>query len=65
MNHLKSEELLNAAHAGGLETVRGLLDRGADPNLPEDRLWARPIAYAESGGHADVVDLLTQRGASA
>jgi hypothetical protein len=41
--------------------IEMLLERGAKPNLPDDPLWARPLAWARRRGHDDTVALLKQR----
>jgi ankyrin repeat protein len=51
-----------AARRGKMEMVRFLLDRGANPKLPADRLWARPAAYAEAAGHREIGMLLRTAG---
>ena len=57
--------LRNAAVGGHLEIVRLLLDRGADPNLPEEGIAPRGSALysAVFHRHHDVVKLLLERGA--
>jgi hypothetical protein len=53
--------LAKAAGAGDLETVRKLLDAGADPNVPHQGY--SPLLHALGGGHADIALVLIDRGA--
>jgi ankyrin repeat protein len=57
--------LRNAAAGGHMEIVRYLLDRGADPNLPEEGIAPRGHALhsAVCNGHREIVELLLERGA--
>jgi ankyrin repeat protein len=57
--------LKNAAGAGHLEIVNFLLERGADPNLPEEHIAPRGHALysAVYHGHYDIARLLLERGA--
>jgi len=57
--------LKNAAGAGHLDIVKFLLDRGADPNLPEEHIAPRGHALysAVYNGHHDIARLLLERGA--
>ena len=57
--------LKNAAGAGHLEIVNFLLERGADPNLPEEHIAPRGHALyaAVYDGHYDIAKLLLERGA--
>ena len=60
---LSSEEQsftpLGAAVRGRkLDMVKHLLERGADPKIPEDRPWAQPLAYAKMWGHDEIARFL-------
>jgi hypothetical protein len=43
--------------------VELLLARGAPTNLPDDEVWATPLAWALRRDHAGIVDLLRAAGA--
>lgn len=55
----------NAAARGHLEVVRFLLERGADPNLPEEGIApdGHALHSAVVGGHIEIVRLLLEHGA--
>ena len=49
-----------AAWNGGLKIVDFLLIHDANPLLPEDNEWARPLAFAKAQGHDEVVKRLQE-----
>ncbi|MEP7382674.1 MAG: ankyrin repeat domain-containing protein, partial [Gemmatimonadota bacterium] len=57
--------LRNAAAGGHLSVVRLLLERGADPNLPEERIapHGHALYSAVSIGHYEIAQLLLEYGA--
>ncbi|MCU0879333.1 MAG: ankyrin repeat domain-containing protein, partial [Pirellulaceae bacterium] len=46
------------------QMVYFLLERGAVPNLPEDKPWATPLAWATRSGCREAIELLKQYGAA-
>lgn len=56
-------DLWSAAVGGDLDTLRGMLDAGGDPDVLE-RNGATPLIVAAMLGHADLVDLLIERKAA-
>lgn len=57
--------LRNAAATGRVDIVKLLLERGADPNLPEEQIAPRGHALyaAAANGHHDIARLLLEQGA--
>jgi uncharacterized protein len=58
--------LVKAAAKGHIEIVRLLLERGADPNLPEEGMapHGRALYSAVYNGHVEIARLLLEHGAS-
>jgi uncharacterized protein len=56
--------LMIAAGAGSVPEVRMLIDRGVDVNGSEPKRLQNALMWAASEGHAEVVDLLIQKGAN-
>lgn len=52
-----------AAKFGQLALVELLLNRGAQPNHPNDPPWATPFAWATRRGHSEISTLLRRHGA--
>ncbi len=59
-----NQALLRAARDGEVETVKSLLDRGADINVQDDKWGTTPLMEAADGGHIEVIKLLITRGAN-
>jgi ankyrin repeat protein len=57
--------LKNAAARGHIETVKLLLERGADPNLPEEGIapHGHALYSAVANGHYEIAKLLLEHGA--
>jgi len=47
-----------AARDGRREMVEWLLEKNANPNLPEDESWALPVEWAKRRGHNDIAEIL-------
>jgi len=58
----RDNRLLGAAASGDIQSVRRLLDQGADVNA-RDELGQTPLHHAACSGHKDVAELLIRRGA--
>jgi ankyrin repeat protein len=65
-SYYSGSPLRNAAGAGHLEVVKYLLQRGADPNLPEPEIAPQGGALhsAIGGKHYEIVKLLLEHGAN-
>ncbi len=55
--------LMMAARTGDIDTLKFLLDKGADPNVKENARGTTALMWAASGGHSAAVQLLVDRGA--
>jgi ankyrin repeat protein len=53
-----STPLACAARTGKKEMVEWLLQKGANPNAPDDEPWAQPREWAKRRGHQQIVDSL-------
>lgn len=57
-------DLTDAVDRGDIESVKSLLRRGADPNEDKpDPFSDTPLVKAAWGGHADILELLLEKGA--
>ena len=57
------EEMANAAAQGDITTVKTMLARGASPNAEDTDGVKMALTSAAENGHANIVQLLLQRGA--
>jgi len=55
--------LANASREGYPLLVEYFLGKGADPNASAPD-WAKPLFVAQKGGHAEIVEMLRERGAA-
>ena len=53
-----STRLGYAAFYNNTEMAKFLIQHGADPHLPAEHEWARPLTLAKKKGHEDMVVLL-------
>jgi ankyrin repeat protein len=53
-----------ASKFGRTSMVELLLERGSNPNLPENPDWAKPLSWATKRGREKIVELLKQNGAT-
>ncbi len=51
-----------AAREGKTEMVAWLLAQGADPGLPVEEAWARPVEWARRRGHSGALEVLERGG---
>jgi ankyrin repeat protein len=59
---LRSTPLGWACRWGRAGVAKALLEHGADPVEADGEPWARPRAWAEKMGHADVLAVLREYG---
>lgn len=59
-----NKALLDAVIGNHLDTVKSLLEQGADPNYSEDEAEIRPLHFAAIYNSPDVVPLLIMAGAN-
>jgi ankyrin repeat protein len=52
--------LMQAARVGNAETVRALLEGGADPNVKEKNGQQTALMWAAAGSHSDVTEALVR-----
>ena len=58
-----NKELLDAVIGNHVQTVKRLLENGADPNYFEDEAQIRPLHFAALYNSPDVISLLVMAGA--
>ena len=61
-NQNLNNELLDAVIGNHLQTVKGLLEQGANPNFFEDEAQLRPLHFAALYDSPDVIPLLIMAG---
>ena len=57
------DQLYGASNSGDIEKVKDLLEKGADPNLP-NFIGGTPLVQAATNGHKEVCELLILKGAN-
>jgi len=57
-SHVTGTALHTAAYQGNLETIRYLLNRGADPAILDSRYQSTPLGWARHGGRLEAAELL-------
>lgn len=62
-NHNTNKELLDAVIGNHEQTVKNLLEQGADPNFFEDEAQIRPLHFAALYNSPSVIPLLIVAGA--
>jgi ankyrin repeat protein len=63
---VRPEMLLTATENGRADSVRLLLENGADPNVRDAHsqpMWDTPLHKAANGGHLEIVKMLLDKGA--
>jgi len=58
-----NEALLNAAGGGKIDSVKELVEKGANINYNEQSIYVTPLRFAANGKHYEVVDFLLSKGA--
>jgi len=61
-DNLTNTPLIDAVRSGEVNTVKGLLDGGADVNEPGEQGWT-PLNWAAGKGNLELVTLLVEKGA--
>ena len=61
---VNDHSLTTLAAAGNLLLLEELLERGADPNSPQPGTGLRPLHFAASRGHLNIVSRLVEAGAA-
>ncbi|MCI0337981.1 MAG: ankyrin repeat domain-containing protein [Acidobacteria bacterium] len=59
----KLTQLMRAAARGQFETVKGLLAKGANPNIKSSEQWLTALMFASYFGNLEIVKALLEKGA--